>query len=280
MLEQSKEIIEKAIADFKPAAIVMMLSGGDDSMTAYHVAKELGIKFDLVIHGNTRTGISLTTEFVIKEAERMKDKLLIADAGTSYEDYVLRKGFFGKGNDAHTYSYHVLKIEHFRKIVSQKLRKRKRNFPILFINGARRKESENRMKTMAVPYKLDPSQPNNIWVNIINEFEKHECLNYLEGNGIKRNPVSVNLCRSGECMCGTMQSQGDREEASFFYPEWGKWLNELEKEVMKKFPWSWNDNINKYHLMERDGQLNMFNEFQPMCTGCKVQYEKSLENKQ
>src|SRR6185312_4358121 len=101
MLEQSKEIIEKAITDFKPAAIVMMLSGGDDSMTAYHVAKELGIKFDLVIHGNTRTGISLTTEFTIKEAERMKDKLIIADAGTSYKDYVLRKGFFGKGNDAH-----------------------------------------------------------------------------------------------------------------------------------------------------------------------------------
>lgn len=271
----SKEVFDKAVLDFKPKAVVMMLSGGDDSMAAYHVAKELGINFDLVIHGNTRTGIKETTEFAIKEVERNNDKMVIADAGSSYEDYVLRKGFFGKGNAAHEFSYHVLKIGHFRSVVSQNLRKRKRNFPILFINGARRQESDNRMVTMKDPYKKDPSQKNNIWVNIINEWDNQECKKYLEGNSIKRNPVSVNLCRSGECMCGTMQSKGDREEAAFFYPEWGKWLTKLEAEVMKKFPWSWNDNINKSHLMERDGQLNMFNDFQPMCTGCKVNYEKN-----
>ena len=271
MLKSSKEIIEKAIADFKPKAVVMMLSGGDDSMTAYHVAKELGIEFDYVIHGNTRTGIQETSLFAAKETERNNDRFLVADAGSAYEDYVLRKGFFGSGMTAHNYSYHVLKILHFRKIVSKYLRQRRRNYPILFVNGARRKESANRMKTMVDPYRRDPAALNNIWVNIINEWEKDQCIDYLEGNGIKRNPVSVNLCRSGECMCGTMQSEGDRNEASYFYPKWGKWLDNLENQVIKEYPWKWGESINKQHHMEMNGQMNMF---QPMCSGCKVNFEQ------
>lgn len=273
MLSVSKEIFEKAVLDFKPKAVVLMFSGGDDSLTTYHVTNELGIKLDYVIHGNTGTGIEETTNFARKEVERMGDKYLEADAGNSYIDYVLRKGFFGKGNNAHNYSYHVLKITHFRKTVSHYLRQRQRNFPILFLNGARRKESENRMKSMVNPYRKDPAQKNNIWVNLINEWDKEDCRDYLEGNGIKRNPVSVNLCRSAECMCGTMQSEGDRKEAAYFYPEWGKRLDNLEKEVMKKFPWGWNDTINNSHLMEMNGQINMF---QPMCTGCKINYKPDV----
>lgn len=279
IIGNSKEIVDKAISDFKPKAIVMMFSGGDDSLTAYHVAKELGIKLDYVIHGHTGTGIEETFDFVKKEAERNGDHLLIADAKQSYTEYVLRKGFFGKGIDAHTYAYHILKITHFRKIVSKYLRQRQKKFPILFINGARRKESENRKKTMVDPYRRDPAAQQNIWVNIINEWEKHDCISYLEGNGVARNPVSKNLCRSGECMCGTMQTQGDRIEANFFYPKWGKWLDNLEAEVLKRFPWRWGENINKRHHQEMNGQLNLFNDFQPMCTGCKIMATKDNEPK-
>ena len=42
-IKESKDIYDKAVADFKPKAIVLMFSGGDDSLTTYHVAKELGI---------------------------------------------------------------------------------------------------------------------------------------------------------------------------------------------------------------------------------------------
>jgi 3'-phosphoadenosine 5'-phosphosulfate sulfotransferase (PAPS reductase)/FAD synthetase len=276
MLDWSKELINRAIIDYKPKAIVLMLSGGDDSMAAYHVSKELGIKIDFVIHGNTRTGIALTTDFAIKEAERMGDKLLIADAGNSYTDYVLRKGFFGKGTAAHIFSYHVWKSKHFERVISKHIRKGRRNFPILFLNGARRLESENRKKTMLNPIRIGDRRPNDIWVNIINEFDNDDCKIYLEGNGIKRNPVSINLCRSGECMCGTMQSKGDRVEAGYFYPDWKKWIDNLEKEVMQRFPWSWNDNINKQHIQELGGQMNMFSDFQPMCTGCKINYKEEL----
>lgn len=273
-LKFSKETLNKAIKDYKPQAIVCMFSGGDDSLTAYHVSKELGISFDFVIHGNTRTGIPKTFDFVQKEIERNNDKLLVADAGDAYEKYVRRKGFFGKGIQAHTFSYHILKKEHFEKTVSRYIRKRQRNFPILFINGGRRQESTNRMITMKEAIKVPKGKKNDIWVNVINEWTNHDCKEYLNDRGIKRAPVSVELCKSGECMCGTMQTHEERREASFLFPEWGKWLDNLEKEVMQKFPWRWGEGINKQHLAEKNGQTNFLKDsFQPMCQDCKGNLE-------
>jgi 3'-phosphoadenosine 5'-phosphosulfate sulfotransferase (PAPS reductase)/FAD synthetase len=262
LLIGSKEIFDKAVLEYKPKAIVMMFSGGDDSLTAYHVAKEIGIKFDFVIHGNTRTGIEETTLFARKKVEEMGDRYIEADAGSSYVDYVMRKGFFGKGTQAHGFSYNILKNNHFKTVVSKYLRKRQRNFPILFINGARRLESERRKKTMVSPYHFTKAFKNNIWVNIINEWDKPDCKDYLEGNSICRNAVSVSLCRSGECMCGTMQTKGDRIEAAYFYPEWGKNLDELERAVIAKHGFGWNDNKPK------PSKFIQTDLFQPMCVGC------------
>lgn len=264
MVLESKEIFDKAVADFKPHVTVLMFSGGDDSLTTYHVSRELGIKFDFVIHGNTRTGIKETTDFVIRETERNGDKLLLADAGDAYERYVMRKGFFGKGLSAHAMSYHILKQDHFERVVSHNIVKRKRGVRTMFINGARRQESANRLITMASPYKITKRRPNDMWANLINEFTKEDCKDYLSGNAIVRNPVSVNLCRSGECMCGTMQTDGDRQEAGFFYPAWKKWLDHLEAKVKMKHGFGWNDNKkDKKELFQ--GDL-----FQPMCVGCKM----------
>lgn len=268
LLAYSKEIYDKAMADYKPKAKVLMLSGGDDSLTSYHVARELGIKFDFVIHGNTRTGIPEATDFARSEVSRLGDNYLEADAGDSYINYLMRKGFFGKGFDAHQFSYHILKQDHFERVVAMHIRQRQRNFPILFINGARRKESDNRMVTMKSPIKVTPRRPNDIWVNLINEFDKPDCRNYLEGNGIVRNPVSIKLCRSGECMCGTMQSRGDRFEASYHFPAWGRQLNELERIIKEKHGFGWDDAAPK-----DPNQLKLFDGFQPMCTGCKMTYQ-------
>lgn len=262
MILESKEIYQRALVDFKPKAVVLMLSGGDDSLTAYHVAKELGIHIDYAIHGNTRTGIMLTSDFVRDKVEKMGDKYLEADAGDSYIKYVMRKGFFGLGSMAHNYSYNILKLNHFKRVVSEYLRQRQKNFPILFINGARRMESERRMKTMISPYSFTKAFKNNIWVNLINEWSKEDCKGYLAGNSIKRNPVSINLCRSGECMCGTMQSKGDRAEASFFYPSWGRELDALEKKVRELHGFGWGENKPKQKDIR---QIDMF---QPMCVGC------------
>lgn len=263
LLKESLDIYERAATEYKPAATVMMLSGGDDSMTAWNVAIELGIKIDFIIHGNTQTGIPATTEFVRDRMNRgINSKYLEADAKTAYTDYLIRKGFFGVGLSAHAFSYHRLKQEHFERVVSHNIRQRKRNFNILFLNGGRRNESENRKITFKNPIKVTTRKPNDIWVNLINEWEKKDCKDYLEGNGIKRNPVSINLCRSGECMCGTMQSKGDRIEAAYFYPDWGARLDALEKHIKELHGFGWGENKPK---QKDKRQLNLF---QPMCVGC------------
>lgn len=273
LLRKSKEIYDVAVATYKPKAIVLMLSGGDDSMVTYYVARELGIKFDLVIHGNTRTGIEDTTLFTRKVVSEFGDKYVEADAGDNYIKYVMRKGFFGKGDHAHNYSFHVLKAQPFRTAVSHNLRQRKRNFPVLFINGARRQESDRREITMINPYKCDPAQKNNIWVNLINDWSNHETTDYIESEGRKRNPVSKLLCRSGECMCGTMQSKGDRFEAGFWFPKWKKWIDELDKQIIEIHGWGWDDDGPPKKKEPKFETLDMF---QPMCTGCKVNYNEII----
>jgi 3'-phosphoadenosine 5'-phosphosulfate sulfotransferase (PAPS reductase)/FAD synthetase len=263
----SKDIVDQAIKTYQPKAIVMMFSGGDDSLATYILAKQLGLKFDYTIHGNTRTGIRETFNFVIRSTEAFGERLIVADAGDAYVKYINRKGFFGKGESAHAFSYHILKWTHFRRVVSQYLRKRRHNFPILFINGARRSESARREKTMASPYRTVTN--NNIWVNLINDWDKQETIDYIEGSGIPRNPVAVKLCRSGECMCGTMQTGGDRIEAGYFFPDWKEWIDELDKEITKKHGWGWNENMPKKLIVPP----SILMADQIMCVGCKVNYQ-------
>lgn len=261
----SQEIVLKAIADYKPYAIVLMLSGGDDSMTALMMAKYLNIPFTHIMHGVTGTGIQETYEFVKTVVEKEGAKYIEANAGDAYIKYVMRKGFFGKGLSAHAFSYHILKQDYFEAAISKHIRQRTPGRKILFINGARQSESENRKKNLIDPIKITKRRPNDVWVNIIHYWDKHECLSFLNGEGIKRNPVSIKICRSGECMCGTMQSKEDRIEASCIFPKWGKWLDELEKVVKEKHDFGWGEN------MPKPKDYRQLDLFQPMCVGCTRQ---------
>ena len=260
-LEQSSDIAYKAIEKYKPRAVVCMLSGGNDSLTAYYAAKAIGINFDFIIHGNTRTGIKETTNFVREFSEITGERYKEADAGDAYEKYVLRKGFFGRGETAHAFCYHVIKATAFRKAIAT-IRQRRRNFPVLLINGARKDESKNRGKNLSQSVNIDPAAKNNIWVNIIHDWSKWDCVDFLDQCTAPCNPVTKVLCRSGECMCGTMQSQEQRKEAAMWFPEWGQWLDDLEQRVVDRHyvGWGVHSSITK---QIKAGQL-----FMPMCHSC------------
>lgn len=269
ILERSKEIAGEAITEYGPYAIVLMMSGGEDSLTAFYVARALGIEIDYVIHGNTRTGIPQTTEYVRDFVQRCGVPYIEADAGDAYEEYVLRKGFFGKGRSAHSYAYHVCKATAFRKAVSRNIRKGKHGRNILLLNGARLEESDNRSENLSETTNVDPAAKRNIWVNVIHHWTKINCVNFLRENDAFYNPVTKLLHRSGECMCGTMQSQREREEAAYWFPQWGEWLNDLERRVREAgFTWGWGENISDYHLQKKRGQLELFEDWTPMCRDC------------
>lgn len=278
-LKQSLEIYNEAMITFKPFAVIAMVSGGDDSMLLKYVLKELGIEVDFVMHGVTGTGIAETTDFVRQVVANSGDRYLEANAGDAYLKYVMRKGFFGQGNDAHALSYHVLKAQPFRTAVSHNIRMNKAGRFVLFLNGVRVDESDNRADKLGDKiFNIDPAMLKNVWVNILHWWTTKERDKYLADNNLLRNPVAIALGRSGECWCGTTQSQAAALHAAEHFPVWGKWWHNVRKEVTARFPWDWGQNINKYHHQEMNGQGNMFKEepFMPMCVGCKskTKYKK------
>lgn len=260
-IAESAEIVRRAVDQFNPTHIVSMVSGGKDSAASDQVARELGIKIDLVVHGNTRCGIPETSQFVRDHYGKLDSDFIEADAGTAYEDYVLRKGFFGMGLGAHAFAYRVLKAQPFRKAISKAIRQGKRGVRILLLNGARQDESENRKKHLQ-EWRQDPAAPGNIWTSLIHGWSQDERDQYLKSRGTPINPVAEQLCRSGECMCGTMQTKAERAEASALYPEWGRWLDSLEAEAVERHGFGWGDQFPRARIT---GQGDLF---QPMCVGC------------
>jgi 3'-phosphoadenosine 5'-phosphosulfate sulfotransferase (PAPS reductase)/FAD synthetase len=280
-LRQSLEIYDEAMTTYQPYAVCLLLSGGDDSRLLERICNELGIKIDLILHGVTGTGIHEARNFVHEVAEKSGFKFAEANAGDAYFKYVMRKGFFGRGVDAHTKSYHVLKAQPFRTAISKNIRHGVKGRYILMLNGVRVDESENRADNLGDKYfNIDPAAPKNIWVNMVHWWTTKERDEYLSANNITRNPVSIELGRSGECMCGTMQSMANGLEAAKAFPKWGKWWTDIRKEVVNKFPWDWAQNINRYHLEEMNGQGNLLKAepFMPMCVGCKSKAKKFKPN--
>lgn len=254
----SLRLMESAIANYQPTHIIAMVSGGRDSAAAYEIADEMGLPISLILHGNTRTGIQETTQFVTDYYGNRRQDFAIADAGDAYERYVMRKGFFGKGRNAHNFSYRILKADPFRAAISRLIRRGKRGVRVMLLNGARKSESENRRINLRSA-RMDKG---NMWVNICHHWTDGDRDEYLASRNILINPVAKALCRSGECMCGTMQTQGDRLEAAALFPAWGAWLNDLEAAVKAKHGFGWNDTGPKY----RDPRQSEL--FQPMCVGC------------
>jgi 3'-phosphoadenosine 5'-phosphosulfate sulfotransferase (PAPS reductase)/FAD synthetase len=258
-LASSLAIFRAAVVQYAPTHIVSMVSGGKDSACSDMVARELGCKIDFRIHGNTRCGIPETSSFV-RETYGKIGSYVEADAGTAYQDYVLRKGFFGKGMAAHGFAYRILKAMPFRKAVSAEIRHGKHGVRVLLLNGARKDESENRRANLQT-CRQDPASPGNIWCSLIYDWTQEERDSYLESRNVPINPVAKQLCRSGECMCGTMQTEAERIEAALLYPAWGKWLADLESEAKRLHGFGWGVPFPR-------GTSRQSDLFQPMCSDC------------
>lgn len=276
LLKESHEIVSKAIIDNDPYAIGLMLSGGDDSVTALQVATMLGIKIDFVLHGVTGTGLPIVRKFVHEFVASKNLYLIEANAGTAFEERVKRRGFFGRGKDAHKFAYHILKSGPFESALSKNIIKRKRGRKIILLNGVRVEESENRLDNFGDnPYRI---RKNAIWVNIIHWFTKNDCLQLLEAENIQRNPASIKLNRSGECNCGTMQSMADIDAACEFDKEFAGWITTLRKYAVEKFGWDVWQSPTRDAIAEMKAVTDTLTEDMPMCVGCKARIQYRLFN--
>lgn len=260
-MDLSAERVGRVVAEFDPTHIVLTVSGGRDSAAEVSFALELGLKADLILHCRTGTGIRQTTEHVVDYYGKLGPDFVMADAGDAYERYVMRKGFFGIGRQAHNFSYRVLKAQPMRSAISHSIRQGSRGVRVMMLNGARALESDNRRLNLPET-RRDPASRGNLWVNLIHDWSDADRDNYLRLRGIPINPVARELCRSGECLCGTMQSLQERAQASVVYPEWGAWIDDLERRAIAKHGWGWGV------PMPRPADPNQVEMFTPLCMGC------------
>ena len=101
----------------------------------------------------------------------------------------------------------------------------------------------------------------NVWFNLIHDWTPELRDEYLRTRNVPINPVAKALCRSGECMCGTMQTDAERLEAAAFDPEWGKWMADLDAEAKRLHGFGWGQTAPKKARNQPDL-------FMPMCVGC------------
>lgn len=60
---EAATILENAIAEYKPAKVFAMFSGGHDSLCCSHLASRAS-RFDGCVHVNTQVGVEETRDFV------------------------------------------------------------------------------------------------------------------------------------------------------------------------------------------------------------------------
>lgn len=220
-VSDARRILLAAVEAYNPSHVFGLLSGGNDSACACHVARSvLGERFTAVAHINTQTGVRETREHVdrlcgafgwpLKEYRPPAPKWGRGDE-TAYDAIVRRYGFPGPAQ--HSTVYSLLKERCVRRLVREHVRGR--GDRILLVNGARLAESTIRMG------RVDESvrEGRRIWVAPILRWQAWDKDQYMREHGIPRNPVTEKLGISGECLCGAFACPGEFARVALHYPE-------------------------------------------------------------
>ena len=264
------DLIDRAMERYNPSMVMGLFSGGDDSLTACHVASKHP-NFSGCLHINTGIGIPETGEFVRDTCKTrgwdLKEYRAV-DQGQDYDEWVKTHGF--PGPYMHRQMYNRLKERSLKKFIAE--HKSHYNDRIMLISGCRSDESTRRMGTVN-PIQRDPrNTPSHIWVAVIHDWSKKNCLDYLEENNVEQNPVVKNIGKSGECLCGAFAKKGELEHLVKHYPSIVDRIEDLERQVRDTFPWGWEDpGPPKWFTEKQNGQCFMFDMTEapgPMCSSC------------
>lgn len=269
-VDWANEIINDAIKMYNPKYIVAMFSGGHDSLVATHIASKHPA-FSFACHINTGIGIEQTRAFVRNtckewgiELKEYKASEYINAKGQSdpqsLDRYALAHGFPGPAQ--HTRMYNSLK----ERPMSQMLREldRKRTDKTMLISGLRQDESARRKRNTQA---IQIDKGTRLWVAPIYNWKKRQVNEYITKHGLRRNLVADLLHSSGECLCGAYAHEGELEEIRQWYPEAAEQIDDLEKEVCKRFPWRWEQSPPSWYDNIKRGQLELFGEGY-LCRSC------------
>lgn len=260
----AKDLHRQMLLEFNPYATILLVSGGKDSTASLIMCELAGIVPDFIVHVHTGTGVPAALDHVQRIMDMSGVTPVVASAGRSYVDYVTKRGFFGVGSQAHSHSYHLLKHQPLNAWISANIRKRKHNRRVLLLNGARATESVRRSHNMASPFRVARS---NIWVNLINFMHSDLVRDLVLESRYGLSPVYGALCKSGECLCGSMCNRAEELAAlKHFDRNHFNWLMDLESYLLGLgFTWRWGEQRPKSLHPSSKLQRDLF---EGMCVDC------------
>lgn len=257
-------LINRARNKYKSEKEFIGFSGGGDSLLTCLVVKKLFPEIG-IFHADTGIGLKSTKKYINEVCEKMGWDLTVITAeetGSSYEDMVLKYGFPGGGN--HSIMYTRLKGKPIAEL--HRRHKGKRGNKITMITGIR--AAESRRRKQYYEDKEIEKKRGLIWVNPVYHCSNQMKHDYIKNSGLEMCEANKVIGISGECLCGSFAHKGEISLIRQVEPETADYIEELQKKVMEKFPWGWEDTPPEWYHKERKGQVNLFHGAK-FCRGCE-----------
>lgn len=268
-IDTSIRIVEEALHDWKPSVVLMLYSGGYDSLVTTHIAMQtmraLGKEhMTRVVSLDTHVSADGWREYVSGIGKSMQWNHEIwdnPDPGFYYHS-VLEHGMPYTRQLHWQIMYRNLKERTLDKVRAHyKTHIRDR---CILISGMRRAESIQREKT---PEALPDGAA--LWVSPIVHWSNEQVYEYRVSHSFPVNPFYETTGGSGDCCCNWTCSI-DLDVLKKHSPRLAARIEPVSNECIRKFGWGYGERPSKALIAERRGQMVLpgIEPVMNLCAGC------------
>jgi 3'-phosphoadenosine 5'-phosphosulfate sulfotransferase (PAPS reductase)/FAD synthetase len=254
-IDTAHAIIARAVAEWRPVAVVSLYSGGYDSAVATHVAYHR--QRVPVWSIDTRMSADGWSDYVTATAAAMGWDHAIYSNDAGYKEFETWVAYHGapRGEAGHSRAYQRLKERAIYRILMQC--KTKHTDKVLFLTGIRKAESTKRNKIATESRRNGHS--NIIFVNPILDWSDNDVTNYRWDHEIPENPFYSTVRGSGDCQCNWGNFITARKLQQHAPILWAERVSVIDRISREKHGYGWDG--------ELEGQSQMFDDDGEICEG-------------
>lgn len=202
LIGKSQEILDKAITEWNPVAIVCAYSGGYDSLVlAYLVHTQLDThNLPLTVWTvDTKLSADGWLDYVTEIGKRYNWSHTVHDNQRGFDDFVksVTRAGCPYSKRGHTIAYRCLKDRSFSVALKTHKGNKKSN-KVLFLSGVRASESADRENA---PEYSRYGHTSTIIANLILHWTNEDVYKYRLDNDLPLNPFYDTVKGSGDCQC-------------------------------------------------------------------------------